>query len=446
MKKRFFSSHSKSSALVVSLVVHAVLVVVALSFVAVTVVQKQEKKFEAKPVNRPNMRLKKLQVPVNIKKKKVRKPKLRRRIVVKPNINRSTPEIKMPEISGVKGGIGSAGSERLGGKGGIGFTMPEIEVFGIKSSGEKVFIILDASPQMMYDEMGGIAAYTIIKQELVNILGGLPPTTLFNIAVYDDGQTFTLFPEMISASASNVDKVGLWLDPLNQVHAGMGAEDWGGKTLGSGGSQNTEDLCVRKFKEQERWYRPTMLAMKQQADAIFLLTSWWGNQRIRLSDKDKKWYESSAGQRWEEHYQKGVKLLDAENKERVAQGEPPRVLRRDNRWEIITTYFPDLERPPDPGWYNHTPKDFAEAMLEIREQYKPNNLPAKSGIRKRSGTKVDFSVNVIHFREAGESRETWRHEKTEEHFKKLVSLCKGDYRMISGLDAIKSSASKSSGK
>ena len=37
-KKRFFTSHSKSSAMVVSLALHAVLLVVALSFVAVTVV------------------------------------------------------------------------------------------------------------------------------------------------------------------------------------------------------------------------------------------------------------------------------------------------------------------------------------------------------------------------------------------------------------------------
>lgn len=60
MKKKFFTSHSKSSAAVISIALHAILLVAALSFVAVTVVVKGEKKFEAKQVNRPKMPPRKL--------------------------------------------------------------------------------------------------------------------------------------------------------------------------------------------------------------------------------------------------------------------------------------------------------------------------------------------------------------------------------------------------
>ena len=67
--KMWFTHHAKSSAAVVSIGVHALLLVLALSFVAVTVIQKEEKKFEAKQVTRPKMPIKKLQVPVNVKKK-----------------------------------------------------------------------------------------------------------------------------------------------------------------------------------------------------------------------------------------------------------------------------------------------------------------------------------------------------------------------------------------
>ena len=132
-KNGFFASHAKSSAALVSLGIHAVLVVIALTFVAVTVITKEEQAFEAKPVNRPKMQLKKLQVPVNVKKKKTQKPKLRKRIVVKPRMNQNMPDIKMPEISGVKGGLGAGAGGSIGGAGGVGFTMPEISVFGIKA-------------------------------------------------------------------------------------------------------------------------------------------------------------------------------------------------------------------------------------------------------------------------------------------------------------------------
>ena len=133
----------------------------------------------------------KLQVPVKIKKQR-RKPKLRQRIVVKTNI-RNMPYIKMPEISGITGGIGVTASTGLDGAGGVGFSMPEIEVFGVRSKGEKVFIALDSDALIMRDEVGGMRAYTIIKEELARIIEGLSPTTLFNLAVYDHHSVTVLF-------------------------------------------------------------------------------------------------------------------------------------------------------------------------------------------------------------------------------------------------------------
>ena len=65
-------------------------------------------------------------------KKQKHKPKLRKRIVVNTN-ERNMPDIKMPEISGVKGGLGAVGSAGLGDASSIGFDMPEINVFGVRS-------------------------------------------------------------------------------------------------------------------------------------------------------------------------------------------------------------------------------------------------------------------------------------------------------------------------
>jgi response regulator RpfG family c-di-GMP phosphodiesterase len=98
-KKGYFGKHSKSSAAMISLTIHAVLILVAVSFVAVRVYVKEEQVFEAKPVSRPTMKLKKLTVPVNVKKKKMQKPKLRKNIVAKPKTK--SMDIKMPELNGL---------------------------------------------------------------------------------------------------------------------------------------------------------------------------------------------------------------------------------------------------------------------------------------------------------------------------------------------------------
>lgn len=432
VKKRFFAKHAKSSAAIISMGIHALLIVMALSFVAVTVITKEEQSFEAKAVNRPKMALKKLQVPVNIKKKRVQKPKLRKRIVVNPKLNQSMPDIKMPEISGVKGGLGGAAGDGLGGAGGIGFSMPEINIFGIKSKGEKVFLILDSDPEIMYDELGGIQAYEIIKSEMLRVISELGPTTLFNVSIYHHSNTYILFPSMVPANPANVAKAKTWLEPLNAARKGMKADEYGPKTLGEGGMAFKDDLRVGKFVEskwQGDWYRSTMLAMKNQADAIFLFTHSWGFQAFRLEDVTSEWYKTAAGKRYMECYEKGKKMFEEENKERLARGELPRVLDV-GPGTINAIYFPGVEGPPRGESYRFTPEDYTEAMNLTREQHKPAEILTKSGLNKKKSKKIDYSFNVVHFIRADTG-------KPDEKLKKLTNMCKGEYRTIQGLDAIK---------
>ncbi|MCK4563641.1 MAG: von Willebrand factor type A domain-containing protein [Verrucomicrobia bacterium] len=89
-----------------------------------------EQSFEAAPVARPKMPAKKIQVPVEVKKRKP-KPRLRKRIVSQSRSTAKLAEveelnIKMPEISGIKGGLGNMGGD---GFDSLGFTM-EVSLFG----------------------------------------------------------------------------------------------------------------------------------------------------------------------------------------------------------------------------------------------------------------------------------------------------------------------------
>lgn len=440
-KKGYFAKHAKSSAALISLGIHGVLIVIALSFVAVTVIQKEDKQFESKPVNRPKMALKKLQVPVNIKKKRMQKPKLRKRIVVQPKVNQSMPDIKMPEISGVKGGLGNAAGSGLGGAGALGFTMPEINIFGVKGKGEKVFIMLDASDEMMYDEMGGIPGYTLIKDELVKIVDGLPSTALFNVCVFDKWKTYLIFPKLVSASPANVAKVDEWLGPLNSVRPGMGANEWGTRTLGPGGRENDTDFRTGEFQRLESWHRPVMLAMEQQADAVFVLTSWWGYQRYAKEERDRSWFETSKGQRYLEKYEEAVRKYDQESKDRVAKGQAPRVLNRNDKRLMVVTYFPGSDVPPEPEYYYHKPEEYMKDMLSVRASSKSKSAPLKSGLSKSKNGRKEFSFNVIRFTRAGADTSDFRDGRSVSNFKKMTSYFGGTYRELEGLEAIKSSVS-----
>ncbi|MDF7823468.1 hypothetical protein P4B35_05545 [Pontiellaceae bacterium B12227] len=430
-KSRYFAKHAKSSAALISLGIHAVLIVVALSFVAVTVITKEDQKFEAKPVNRPKMQLKKLQAPIKMEKKRKAKPKLRKRLVVKPRLDQKMPDIKMPEITGVKGGIGSATSG-IGGGGSLGFSMPEINIFGVKGKGEKIFIILDSTPDMMVDQMGGIPSYTLIKNELVKILGNLNPTVLFNICVYDRGPAMTLFPKMVSASQANVAKVKTWLDPLNAVSTGMGDRDYGTRTLGRvQGSRNVKgDFQIGKIKDQREWVKPIMHSMEEQADAVFLLSHGWGTLWATIGAADQ--WSQPKWDRWNKAVAESNQRHKEENAERRSKGEAPRVF-RDKR-QMVRTYYPSVEQPPATKKYHYTPKDMALAMEQVRQQSKRNVPLTSSGVSKKR--KGDFTVNVVHFiKKSGASG------RDEERFKQLARECNGEYRTLAGFDAIKGAAS-----
>ena len=428
-KKGFLGSHAKSSAMVVSLVIHAILIVVAVSFVAVKVIVRKDSNFEALKVNRPKMPLKKLQVPVKVKRKP--KPKLRKQIMVKNRVDRKMPEIKMPEIRGTKGGLGGAGNGSLGGMGGVGFSMPEINIFGVKSKSEKIFIVLDASAEMMHDEMGGIAAYTLIKEELLRIVDGLPPTVLFNVAVFQRGdRSKVLFPSLANVSKKNVAAMKEWIEPLNAVSAGMGDKDYGVKTIGEGGLE-IDEIKVEPIESYGFWVKPSLLAMKQQADSVYLLTCRWGNLYHRL---ERRKGSEEATRKWAELYERAKKKLAKENEQRRKAGRPPRIL--SGKMSTIKAYFPDAHPPGKPINFNYTPKIMGESMDTIRKEY-ASAMPASSGLSgKRPGK---YSVNIIHFvPKTGnlDDRKQGSEERSKEKLKQMARLCHGKYRSIAGLEAI----------
>ena len=210
-KKRFFANHSKSSAMVVSLAIHAVLIVVAISFVAVKVIVKDDTTFESKRVKRPKMPPRRLQVPVDVKKQRP-KPRLRKRIVSQ---KKTFNDIKVPEISGIPGGMGTGMGDDGGGM--IGFDLPELDFFGTKAKGEKVCFVVHFGPATIGDNpFSRMTGYTI-RNRLEDMVNGMPEYTLFNVAAYWLYDTVALSPKIMLASPENKKMVMDWMKPVNPL-------------------------------------------------------------------------------------------------------------------------------------------------------------------------------------------------------------------------------------
>lgn len=214
-RKPFFARYAKSSAALISLGLHAVLILVALSYVAVTVIKKEESRFTYTHVERPEIKPKQVTLPKKAIKQKLR-PKLRKNLVAK-NVRREVPDLVMPEVVGMIGGMGSMGGE---GVGSFGFEMPEIDFFGAKASGEKVVFVVHFGPATIGGEGGTpftrMTGYTIRKR-LEDMVEKLPAYSLFNVVAYWGGDTVAMSPEILLANDANKQMVRDWMKSVNPL-------------------------------------------------------------------------------------------------------------------------------------------------------------------------------------------------------------------------------------
>jgi hypothetical protein len=306
-KKPFFAKHAKSSAMLVSIAIHAIIVLVAITFVAFTVVLKEEKTFVAKDVKRPKMKLKKLQVPVKIEKRRKQTAKLRKRVVAKKA--RKTSAIQMPEITGVLGGMGAMNvASGIGTD--IGFTMPEINFFGAKQRSEKVVFIVLAGSASTRGSNGKESPksrmiFHTLRARLEDMIDDLPDYALFNVAFFQLSLTTPFSTNMVLATEDNKDLLKEWASTVNPLDMeetyGPGdpyegfwdrfkALDW------SKGEKMTENVppvypkwlyhyspgpeimkhyrgTSRDEREFIHWNRAVCFAFEQKPDTIFILTT-----------------------------------------------------------------------------------------------------------------------------------------------------------------------------
>jgi hypothetical protein len=200
----------RSTAFVVTVAVHAAIFLVAGSYVALSVLQREEPRFEGKQIARPKMKVKKLQVPIKVKK--IKQPKFKQPKAAPPKV--SSMDFKMPAMGGIKGGMGSFDGGRLGS---LGFRIPKINFFGAKSQGGNVVFIVHFGPATSgatpYERM---TSYTIRKR-LQEMIDGLPEYTLFNVTAYWQLHCTPFSDKLLPATPSNKKQLLDWMEPVNPV-------------------------------------------------------------------------------------------------------------------------------------------------------------------------------------------------------------------------------------
>ena len=207
------------NAVLISLGIHVLLIIGAISLTILIIAPKQKMMFEGK--KSPSLPARKLEHAIRVKQmqKQTRKPQILQRLVTEapsavtlPKMpDMKTPDVKnlrdtplMNPRAGSLGGLGSGGGGAGRGlTGGMGYS--DTKFFGENIRTRAIAICMDISPSMIAK---GVTQDVL--NESIKMLGNMNVGTKFNILVYVDGSdSFT--PQMVYATQENKQKALEWL-------------------------------------------------------------------------------------------------------------------------------------------------------------------------------------------------------------------------------------------
>lgn len=248
----------------------------------------------------------------------------------------------------VTAGLGNFSAGRLIGSksGSLNMGISNVNVFGLKAKAERILFIIDANRGMLTDKKGGLNSYTIIKDEITDMVGNLSAGTLFNVVMRDGRRIMQFKPQFVSAGAEVHQQLVKWIAPIN-----TNADNPG---LYVPGIKNVIDPSLDAMPEHEMQTHIlssnangnmnafiTQFALEERADAIFFISGYHhGFEELRTLPSKKqinefeklkasKAYQDQLAQHRidaEKMWAKVRQELARTNAQRSKNGQPPRVL------------------------------------------------------------------------------------------------------------------------
>lgn len=404
MKKKTVFCSAEAAA--VSIGIHLLLIIFAGSWIIFQHAKKEDAAFSGENISRPKLERRQLQMPVKMQnlQKKSQRPKVTSRIA-----SASKTSFALPDMSGlgsagsglVREGTSTAGRElsSMGAAGSLGFGVSSVNFFGARSKGEKLVFVIDASQTMMLDEKGGYNTYKFAKDKIFAMINGLQSATLFNVMVYGDqsNKRAVMFQsQLVPATPENREALKNWLEPLNSDPKAVGSL----KEMTSIAYVPAVKYDTMIGSEAKSWLETVQAAMEQGADNIFVLCAGWGqhvigpegSQKLGVDPaKEKEWLLAqgwtperiAAADKASAEFNKKVdEMLAAENKQRAANGLPPKILDYGARWRYVTKEL-KLTPPPSRPRYGiqalsgRNRYDQNEISSHLKKVYEDNYIPKK---------------------------------------------------------------------
>lgn len=194
--------------------------------------------------------------------------------------------------SGVGLGQGAGMSTSLGGGTGLGGRgFMSLNFLGMTSqNASKIVFVVDTSTSIMEPAKGGFQAFTIIREEIMRLVGRLPPSAQFNVVLFRNAggdrnaaETNVFKSELVPATSDNKKDFFSWMEPVNRQLGNFGPHSaarrtyWRAKPI-------PPEVGIDPLFFPPVWARAAQVALEQQPDTIFVITATQGSVRRGVDD------------------------------------------------------------------------------------------------------------------------------------------------------------------
>ncbi len=310
----------------------------------------------------------------------------------------------------------------------------DVNFFGLSGTGRRIVFIVDATPEMLIDEKGGMSAYNKVKNEIGTMLAGLNRGTEFNLLLFQGKELVAFREEPVPGLPSNLRQAIEWLDPLNRDYGSLGLRGRFGRSLEV---SDRDDLPIAAG-DLAHYAKAVHKALEWRASAIFCITAGYRGmtraptpemleQIARMPPRQRGTVDERAQRAWNAAVEKTRAWLEKENAARRERGLDPKVVVNFNQLvREITGATPPRATSPNggpemPRMPPVTPEDVEQQVrLLVKERYKAEGLE-------------EPSLHLVLF--LGNKEDIAAHD--EAHFKSLTRRNRGKLKVLRGLAALK---------
>ena len=354
-----------------SVAIHAAVVALLGGVVVFKVLERPPAQFKPPPPPAKTTKIepRKLQHKIKIREQQQNsgRPRVSPRLTANRVSGISLPEIEVdpmavPVKSNIKnslgknfsmGGLGSGFGSGTG-SGGLGLGTSSVSFFGIKAAGERIAFVIDLSRSMVEDDKGGLNGYTVLKNELKNMVQKLNDGTFFNLIFFDDN--VDLFkPQLVVAKPATKKEAEKFISPYYADYGKDVLRNYSENKRSWPSATRLRNYSLPILNATAKYVSgggnknslidaPLAAAFQMKADTIFIISDGYpvferalfGKEleefERRVAEADDKLAKISARDREKldksnkEITDKYWKELDAENAKRARRGLPPKVV------------------------------------------------------------------------------------------------------------------------